>query len=414
MNAATPPQMNSPSPARLMSLDVFRGATIASMILVNNPGNWGALYKPLDHAEWHGWTFTDLIFPFFIWIVGVAIPLSTARRLEQGQSLRQLLLHALRRAAIIFALGFFLNSFLYLIDGSLFRDGFSAWFHSYATTVRVPGVLQRIGICYFIATMIYLSTGIRGQIIWIAGLLAGYWVLMVVGPLLGCGTGGLEQNGNFSEYIDNLVLNGKIIGTHVWKGGKTWDPEGIFSTIPAIATCLFGIMTGHLIRSKQTPETKTAWLFVGGNLLLFAGVVMDVWLPINKKLWTSSYSVFMAGLAMNCFAVCYWLVDVQGWRKWAKPFAIYGMNAIAVFMMAGLLGRILPTIKVATAAGKTAGLQSYLYETFFAPFATPDTAPFFSFLASPKNASLMWALMYVTGLYLVAYAMYRRKWFLKF
>ena len=413
MNAAAPPQNYSPTP-RLMSLDVFRGATIASMILVNNPGNWGAIYKPLDHAEWHGWTFTDLIFPFFIWIVGVAIPLSTARRLEQGQSRQQLLLHAFRRAVIIFALGFFLNSFLYFIDGSLFRDGFSAWLHNYATNVRVPGVLQRIGICYFIATLIFLGTGIRGQIIWIAGLLAGYWGLMIVGPLCGWGTGGLEQHGNFSEFIDNLVLNGKVIGMHVWKGGKTWDPEGIFSTVPAVATCLFGIMTGHLLRSKQTPETKTAWLFVAGNLLLFAGVLMDVWLPINKKLWTSSYSVFMAGMAMNCFAVSYWLVDVQGWRKWAKPFAIYGMNAIAVFMLAGLLGRILPAIKVANAAGKKVGLQSYLYDTLFAPFASPDTAPFFGFLASPKNASLMWALMYIAGLYLVAYGMYRRKWFLKF
>jgi predicted acyltransferase len=253
MIATAPTSIDTPSPGRLMSLDVFRGATIASMILVNNPGNWGAIYKPLDHAEWHGWTFTDLVFPFFIWIVGVAIPLSTARRLEQGQSRQQLLGHALRRSVIIFALGFFLNSFLYLIDGSLFRDGFSAWFHNYATTVRVPGVLQRIAVCYFIATMIFLGTGIRGQIIWIAALLAGYWVLMIVGPWFGWGTGGLEPHGNFSEYIDNLC----------------------------------------------------------------------------------------------------------------------------------------------------------------APFASPDTAPFFGFLASPKNASLMWALMYVIGLYLIAYGMYRRKWFLK-
>jgi predicted acyltransferase len=153
---------------------------------------------------------------------------------------------------------------------------------------------------------------------------------------------------------------------------------------------------------------------VGGNLLLFAGVVMDARLPINKKLWTSSYSVFMAGMAMNCFAVSYWLVDVQGWRKWAKPFAIYGMNAIAVFMLAGLLGRILPAIKVTSAAGKKVGLQSHLYEHLFVPFSSADTAPFFGFLASPKNASLMWALMYVVVLYLVAYGMYRRKWFLKF
>ena len=414
MNTAAPTSLNTPTPARLMSLDVFRGATIASMILVNNPGTWSAMYKPLDHAEWHGWTFTDLIFPFFIWIVGVAIPLSTARRLEQGQSRRELLLHALRRAVIIFALGFFLNSFSLMLDASLWRDGFAAWFHHYATHVRVPGVLQRIGICYFITMLIFLGAGIRGQLIWMGGLLIGYWVLMIVGPLLGCGTGGLEVHGNFAEYIDNLVLNGKVIGIHVWSGGKTWDPEGVFSTVPAIATCLFGVMTGHVLRSKQPPETRTAWLFVGGNLLLFAGVVMDVWLPINKKLWTSSYSVFMAGMAMNCFAVCYWLVDVQGWRKWAKPFAIYGMNAITVFMLAGLLGRILPAIKVTSAAGRKIGLQTYLYNHLCAPFASPDTAPFFGFLASPNNASLMWALMYVTVLYLVAYVMYRRKWFLKF
>ncbi|MEI6395991.1 MAG: hypothetical protein WCT12_33405 [Verrucomicrobiota bacterium] len=189
---------------------------------------------------------------------------------------------------IIFALGFFLNSFTYLIDRSLWRDGFCAWLHTYATNVRVPGVLQRIAICYFIATTIFLSAGIRGQLIWIVVLLAGYWVLMIVGPLLGCGTGGLEPEGNLSQYIDNLVLNGPVIGTHVWKGGKIWDPEGVFSTVPAIATCLFGIMTGHLLRSKQTSETRTAWLFVGGNLLLFAGVVMDVWLPINKTMTTSA------------------------------------------------------------------------------------------------------------------------------
>jgi len=414
MNAASPAPLSTPGPARLMSLDVFRGATIASMILVNNPGNWGAIYKPLDHAEWHGWTFTDLIFPFFLWIVGVAIPLSTARRLEQGQSRRELLRHALRRAVIIFALGFSLNSLSLVLDASLWREGLPAWLHNYATTVRVPGVLQRIAICYFLAMTVFLGFGIRGQLNWIVGLLAGYWALMIVGPLLGCGTGGLEPHGNFCEYIDNLVLNGKVIGMHVWRGGKTWDPEGVFSTVPAIATCLFGVMTGHLLRSKQTPETRTAWLCVAGNLLLFAGVVMDTWLPINKKIWTSTYAVFMAGMAMNCFAVCYWLVDVHGWRKWAKPFAIYGMNAITVFMLAGLLGRILPAIKLTSAAGKTIGLQSYLYDHLCAPFASPDTAPFFGFLASPNNASLMWALMYVAGLYLVAYTMYRRKWFLKF
>jgi predicted acyltransferase len=153
---------------------------------------------------------------------------------------------------------------------------------------------------------------------------------------------------------------------------------------------------------------------VGGNLLLLAGVVMDVWLPINKKLWTSSYAVFMAGMAMNCFGVCYWLVDVQGWRKWAKPFAIYGMNAIVMFMLAGISGRILLEVKVHNELGEPVALKTFLYDKLCAPWASPDTAPFFGFLASPKNASLIWAIMYVVALYLVAYGMYRKKWFVKF
>ncbi len=212
------------------------------------------------------------------------------------------------------------------------------------------------------------------------------------------------------------MLNGKTIGMHVWSGGKTWDPEGIFSTVPAIATCLFGVLTGHLLRSKQTPETRTAWLFVGGNLLLFAGAVMDPWLPINKKIWTSSYAVFMAGMAMNCFAVCYWLVDVQGWRKWAKPFAIYGMNAITVFMLAGLLGRILARRSSCHERRRQeGGAQDLpLRPPLRSRSPAPTPRPFLGFLASPKNASLMWALIYCAMLYLVAYGMYRRKWFLKF
>ncbi len=403
-----------PSQARLMSLDVFRGATIAAMMLVNNPGNWDAIYKPLEHASWHGWTFTDLVFPFFLWIVGVAVPLSMSRRIEQGQSRMELFGHVLRRSVIIFGLGFFLSSFMYLIDGSLFRDGFLPWLHNYATSVRVPGVLQRIAVCYLIASIIFLRTGIRGQAIWTGALLAAYWLLMMLVPVPGHGAGILEKDGNLSQYIDNLVFNGPVIGTHTYSATKTWDPEGIVSTIPAIATCLFGILTGHLLRSKLIPEAKTAWIFTGGALLLLAGGLMDVWLPINKNLWTSSYSVFMAGMAMTCFGVCYWLIDVQDLRKWAKPFAIYGMNAITVFVVSGVLGRISLAIKVTNAAGQKVALKAFLYDKLFGAFASPDTAPFFGFLASPRNASLMWALMYVTMLYLVAYGMYRRKWFVRF
>ena len=417
-SAASP----APAPAanRLMSLDVFRGVTIASMILVNNPGLSDA-YAPLKHAEWHGWTFTDTVFPFFLWIVGVAIPLSVSRRIERGQSRRELFLHALRRAVIIFGLGFFLNSFTFFIDGSLGRLGFSAWLHNDLTTVRVPGVLQRIAICYLIAMMIFLRTGVRGQIRWTVGLLVAYWFMMAFAPFpvnvhgeTRFISGVLEKGDNFSAYVDNLVLNGPIIGTHVWKVAKTWDPEGTVSTIPAIATCLFGILAGHLLRSRRTAEEKTAWLMVAGALLMGLGSVMNFWLPINKTLWTSSYAVFMAGLAMICLGVYYWFIDVKDCRTFVKPFAIYGMNAISVFVLAGVLGRLSFEIKIAAANAQSVSLKTWLFEKLFAPFARPDTAPFLGFLASPRNASLLWALLYVTVLYLVAWGMYRKKWFVKF
>jgi predicted acyltransferase len=419
---SSPQSAAAPGGGRLMSLDVFRGVTIASMILVNNAGNWNAIYEPLEHAKWNGWTFTDTIFPFFLWIVGVAIPLSVSHRLEQGQSRRELFLHALRRAVIIFGIGFFLNSFTLLMDGSLGRLGFSVWLHNYFTTVRIPGVLQRIAICYFIAMMIFLRTGFRGQVRWTVGLLVAYWLLMAFAPFpvnvhgqTRWISGVLEKGENFSAYVDNLVFNGPVIGTHVWAVSKTWDPEGTVSTIPAIATCLFGILTGHLLRSRRTGEEKTVWLTVGGALLMWLGLVLNLWLPINKSIWTSSYSVFMAGLAMLCLGVYYWFIDAKGCRTFVKPFVIYGMNAIAMFVLAGVSGRLLFVgVKDPAAPDQTIRLQAYLYHKFFAPFASPDTAPFFGFLASPENASLMWALMYVVVLYLAAWGMYRKKWFVKF
>lgn len=407
MSESQSPQTAAPASGRLLSLDVFRGVTIASMMLVNNPGSWSHVYAPLQHAEWHGWTFTDTVFPFFLWIVGVAIPLSVSRRIEQGQSRRQLFRHAVRRAAVLFGLGLFLAVFSFCVDGSLAKLGFGEWLRNVLTDVRIPGVLQRIAVCYLVTMAIFLRTGIRGQVGWIVGLLLGYWVLMQFAPfpvnVHGAAryvSGLFEKGANFSAYVDNLVLNGPVIGTHVWKTAGTWDPEGTVSTIPAIATCLFGVLAGHLLRSKRSSAEKTAWLMVAGALLMWLGLIWDLALPINKNLWTSSYSVFMAGLAMICLGVYYWLIDVQGWRKWANPFAIYGMNAITVFVLAGVIGRLL-SIKI-EASGKPTSIQACLFGNLFSP------------LASPKNASLLWALIFVLLLYAVAYGMYRRKWFVKF
>jgi predicted acyltransferase len=404
-----PSAVTAPGAGRLMSLDVFRGVTIASMMLVNNPGNWGEVYAPLLHAEWHGWTFTDTIFPFFIWIVGVAIPLSISRRLELGQSRRQLFLHALRRAAILFALGLFLASFGFLVDLVMGRMALGEWLHQYLTNVRIPGVLQRIAVCYLIAMVIFLRAGVRGQIWWTVALLVIYWMLMAFAPFpvnvhgeARYISGVFERDDNFSAYVDSVVLNGPVIGTHVWRNTKPWDPEGIVSTLPAIATCLFGILTGHLLRAKRGQSERTAWLMVTGALLMWLGQLMNLWLPINKPIWTSSYAVFMAGLAMICFGVCYWFVDVKNCRTFAKPFAIYGMNAITVFVLSGLLGRLMVEIKLPGAEGKSVALKTLLYESLIVP------------LASPKIASLLWAWMWVAMLYLVAWVMYRKKWFVKF
>ncbi len=365
--------------SRLESLDVFRGATIAAMILVNNPGFYQTTYAPLHHADWHGWTFTDLIFPFFLWIAGVAMVLAFSKRTERGDSRAVLLAHAGRRAAIIFALGLFLNTF----------PRFDL------TTLRIPGVLQRIAVCYLLASAVYLYTGVRGRIAMLVGVLSVYWALMMLVPVPGYGAGVLEKQGNFAQWVDGLVLSG-----HMYSATKTWDPEGIVSTLPAIGTVLFGIFTGTILRSARSASGKTVTLIAFGAVLAAAGQVMNVWLPINKNLWTSSFAVFMAGMATLVFAFCYWVIDVKGWRIWSRPFAIYGMNAIAVYVLSGLLARTLSMIKVQD-EGKVVSLWSWIFRHVFSP------------MADPYNASLLFALSFVLTLYLVAYAMYRRHWFIK-
>jgi predicted acyltransferase len=363
---------------RLASLDAFRGATIAAMLLVNNPGTSTAVYPPLRHAEWHGWTFTDLIFPFFLWIVGVAMTISFGKRVARGDNRWQLFRHALRRSAIIFALGLFLNGF-----------------PSYnLATIRVPGVLQRIAVCYLAATILFLTTRVRGQILWTAGLLSSYWLLMKFVPVPGYGAGLLDKQGNFAQYIDQLLLSG-----HMWASSKTWDPEGIVSTLPAIATTLFGILTGHLLRLRASAEEKTAWMFLTGNALIVAGLILNTWLPINKSLWTTSFAVFMAGMASSVFAFCYWVIDVKGYRSWVQPFVVYGVNAIAVYVLAGLAARISGIINIR--AGDSYPLKDFLFQRVFAP------------LASPVNASLLYALTFVLLFLGISYLMYRLKWFVK-
>jgi predicted acyltransferase len=378
---------------RLSSLDAFRGFTIAGMMLVNNPGSWSSIYPQLEHAAWNGWTFTDFIFPFFLWIVGVAMTMSFAGRLERGDSKSKMIGQAARRGAMLFLIGLFLTMFPFGLFGT----------HLSFATVRIPGVLQRIGVCYFFATLIYLNTTVRGQIAWIVGLLAGYWLMLALIPVPGYGAGDITPFGSLGRYIDSMIL-----GAHTWRGAPApgFDPEGVISTLGAIATTLFGILVGHYLRFQDhTKEEKVCWMFFVGSVLLLLGAVFDMWMPINKNLWTSSYVVFMAGFATCIFGLFYFIIDVKGYKKWATPLIIYGMNAIFVFTLSGVAGRALGLLKfnVLLSSGTygDVNIQSLMMDNVLRP------------MFNPLNASLAWAILWDLMLFFFAWLMWRKKWFLK-
>jgi predicted acyltransferase len=355
---------------RLGSLDVFRGATMAFMILVNNAGDGRHVYWPLEHSEWNGWTPTDVVFPSFLWIVGVAMTLSLGRRLEQGDSRKALFGQAARRAAILFLLGVL----VYVYPG--FNLG----------TQRIMGVLQRIAICYLATAAIYLTTRVWGQIAWAVGLMAVYWGLMAWAPVPGYGAGRLDVEGNFAHYVDRVWL-----GAHNYQSTKTWDPEGIVSTLPAVATCLLGVLAGHVLKLRRTIGERSVRLAAIGAALAAAGLVCNIWLPINKKLWTDSFTLWMGGLDFVLLAALLWMVDGRGWRRWAKPFTILGMNAIVIYMASELVAEAL----------EWAHWQEWIYRHGFAA------------IAAPYNASMLYAMAYVGVLWLGAWAMYRRGWFVR-
>jgi len=377
---------------RLVSLDAFRGFTIAAMVLVNNPGDWGHLYSPLAHAKWNGWTFTDWIFPFFLFICGVSMTFSLGRRAEGGDDRPQLLRQLCKRAALIFLIGLALN----LMPNFNFA------------TVRIPGVLQRIALCTLLAAPIVVYFNWRQQCVWIAALLGVYSVLMLWVPVPDAegriAAGMLEPGRDFGAYIDRLLLDG-----HLWVQSKTWDPEGLVSTLPALATQLFGVLTGHWLLSAHAKAAKTAWMMLAGLLFLWTGAIIDATvMPINKSLWTVSYSIFMAGWALLMFAGCYWLIDANDSpavrdrsQRLLRPFTIYGMNALFIFALSGFIAKMLGFIKFAQDGGGTVSLKGALY------------APLQSLPIAPVNASLLFAILFNLAMFAVAWFMWKKKWFVK-
>jgi len=351
--------------------------TIAGMILVNSPGNETA-YAPLEHAAWNGCTPTDLVFPFFLFIVGVSLVFSLAKRQEQTGS-TQLFQHIARRAVIIFGLGLVLN-------------GFPSY---HLSTLRIPGVLQRIGLCYFFASFLYLKTNRKTLMMVVAGLLIGYWILMTRIPVPQYGPGDLSKEGNLAAYVDRQILSPQ----HMYK--VSYDPEGILSTLPAIASTLLGVLTAFWLRNQETPKTKTQGMLWGGVVLTGLGALWGFSFPINKALWTSSYVLLTTGLALLIFSVCYWAIEVQKRDAWGRPFEVFGVNAIGAYVLHILFLKIQNHILMQRSNGSEGNLRLFITDHIFGSWAKPPAA------------SLLYALSYTLFWLAVFGVLYKKRIFIK-
>ncbi len=381
---------NTPNSPRLLSLDVFRGMTIAAMALVNSPGTWDAIYPPLEHAEWHGATPTDFIFPFFLFIVGVSISLALGKRVDVGGVNREIYSKILRRSSLIFALGLLAATFpFYNLTNGEFLD---------VSTVRIMGVLQRIAICYLVSAFIFLKTNWKQQTLIVVALLLIYWALMTLINVPGCEITGFNDKAcNLAAYIDRAILT----ENHIWKESRFFDPEGILSTLPAIATTLTGVLTGQLLRRRKIENEKVLAMFFVGFVLTALGWIWSFWFPLNKNLWTSSYVLCTTGLALCLFGFCYWLIDIKGYRKWSKPFVVLGVNAIALYVGSSIMQAILDLIKLQDSHGRTFSLQEAIFNRIFLP------------LGSPIEASLMYAVSFVSIWLFLMWILYRKGIFIK-
>lgn len=398
MATLTTPVSVAAPPDRLLSLDVLRGFTMAAMVLVNDPGS-GAIYTQLDHAEWNGATFTDMIFPCFMVIVGVSMTLSFASRLNRGDSHGRLARHALQRGLTIVAIGVLLNL--------VFNWNFAH--------LRYPGVLQRIGVCYTLASLLYLALPgpdvgrwRRTREVTIACtavfLLALYWALLKFYPTPGYGPGFLDTYRSLPAVVDRAVF-----GTHhVWRAavtpgmGPTYDPEGLLSTLPALTNVLFGILAGEQLRSRLPRPQQCGVLASMGTALWLTGLSLSHWLPLNKKLWTSTFALFTSGLAILALAGFLYLVDLRRVRRGWTFLLVFGTNAILAYILSDVVGFVFGLIRFhRNGLPRPVSLGGFIFHDLFASWL------------SPKNASLGYALFYVCVVALLIYPLFRRRIFLR-
>jgi predicted acyltransferase len=370
-------------PGRLLSLDLLRGLTIGFMILVNNNGSEAVAYWPLKHAAWNGFTPTDLVFPTFLFLVGISTVLSTASRLAQGATKGSLFLHTVRRTVILYLLGLLVNSF--------------PFFNLH--TMRFYGVLPRIAICYFVVATLYLVwPGWKDKVVLVVAALVGYWVLMRFVPVPGYGVPThdvplLDHDGNLVAWLDRQIFS----ASHLYE--RTRDPEGLISTLPALGTALIGMLTGLWLRTERTLAEKARGIAVAGLSGVLLGAVWNIWFPINKKLWTSSYVLFAAGLSLLLLALSMWLVDVRGVRRgwWSTFLLVFGTNAIVAYVFSELLAATLGSIHVAPRVN----LERWMYNGIHS--VVPDAA----------FASLLYSLGFVLVCWVAVYPLYRRRIFIR-
>lgn len=377
---------------RLLALDALRGLAITAMILVNNPGSWNYVYGPLRHADWHGWTVTDLIFPFFIVIVGMSLQLSLQRQraIANAVVIKQAALRSLK----LIGLGLFLVLFYYN-----FRDPAYSYVEQKLLTLRWLGVLQRIGLVYFFTVLIVLYCGSRGRIGWLLGLCALYLVGMLYLPYAdahGNQFSGLMMFGNsFAAWLDHAVLG----PGHVYYRSATpfaFDPEGLWSTLPAIASCLSGVLIAQWLQSEHSLIQKIRGLLLCGVVAVWLAELWHFGLPINKSLWTPSFVLLSSGYCAIALAACIWLCDVKRWRRWSAPFVVFGANAILFFMFAGIAARLLGMVSVGQSS-----LQSWLFSALYQP------------LFGDYNGSLAFALSFLLVSYLLMHWCYKRGYIFK-
>ena len=355
---------------RLLSLDFFRGLTIAGMIIVNDPGSWSHVYAPLLHAEWHGATPTDLVFPFFLFIVGVSISLSLSKR--KGSS--NLYVKIFKRSAIIFLLGIFLALFPKFDFENL----------------RIVGVLQRIALVYLVCAILYLNTSHSTQLKTGIGLLVIYWITMAFIPFNGNLAGTLDPGNNFAAWIDSFIVPGRLYQ-------ETWDPEGFYSTLPAIVTGISGMLCGKIILDNSNSlKDKIIKLFYWGAIILIIGSFWDYIFPINKHIWTSSYVLYSSGLAMIVLAMSMWIIDEKKYTNNIKFGLVFGSNAITAYVLHGIVWRLFqfPVIN-------GVGFQKFWMDT-----GTSIGLP-------AKFVSFDWAIFYTLVIYFIVYQLYKRKIFIK-